>query len=178
MARDEDRLTRGARPHRRSRRGRVTAPARLVDAGFRALNAFHRRVLRLTGGRVGSRAFGMEVVELETVGRRSGSPHVATLTVPVSDGPALVLVASKWGDDRDPDWLRNILADGRVVVTRRRRREEMSARVATAEERDALWPRVVAAYRPYAAYQRRAAREIPLVVCEPRGADPAAPAHP
>jgi deazaflavin-dependent oxidoreductase (nitroreductase family) len=146
-------------------RAPVTASPRVVDAGFRALNALHRGVLRVSGGRVGGRAFGMEVVELETVGRRTGRPHVATLTVPVVEGTTLVLVASKGGDDRGPDWLMNLLAQPRVVVTRRGQRASMSARVATPEERSTLWPQVVASFRFYASYQRRAAREIPLVIC-------------
>lgn len=145
----------------------MTVSPRLVDAGFRALNAVHRGFLRASGGRVGGRAFGMPVVELETVGRRTGRPHVATLTVPVVLGSTLVLVASKGGDDRDPDWLRNLLAQPRVVVTRRGERVGMTARVATPEERSSLWPRVVASYRSYASYQRRSAREIPLVICAP-----------
>lgn len=149
----------------------MTIPPRLVDAGFRALNAFHRSVLRVSGGRVGDRAFGMQVIELETVGRRTGRRHVATLTVPVVQGSTLVLVASKGGDDRDPDWLRNLLAQPRVVVTRRGDRAAMTARVATAEERSSLWPQVVASYRSYASYQRRSAREIPLVLCAPDAGD-------
>lgn len=156
----------------------MRATDRVVDAGFRALNGLHRGVLRVTGGRIGGRAFGMEVVELETVGRRSGRTHVATLTVPVADGDTLVLVASKGGDDRDPDWLRNLIAEPRVVVRRRAGRVEMTARVASAEERAALWPRVVAAYRHYASYQRRSAREIPIVLVTPRAGDEGPPRIP
>ncbi len=141
---------------------------RLADVGFRLLNGVHRGVVRASGGRVGGRAFGMEIVELETIGRRSGRPHVAMLTVPVVDGSTLVLVASKGGDDRDPDWLRNLIAQPDVVVTRRDGRHVMAARVATSDERASLWPRVVASYHSYASYQRRSAREIPLVICSPR----------
>ena len=45
---------------------------------------------------------------------------------------------------------------------------ELHARVATAEDRSRLWPRVVAAYGGYANYQQRTEREIPLVILEPR----------
>ncbi len=140
-------------------------PRSWIDRGFKALNAFHHTVLRVSRGRLGARAFGMEVIELTTVGRRTGRPHRTTLTVPVGDTHRVVLVASKGGDDRDPDWYRNILAHGDVEVLRGGNRHEMSARPASAEERAALWPQVVAAYRPYASYQRRSSREIPLVVC-------------
>jgi hypothetical protein len=43
----------------------------------------------------------------------------------------------------------------------------MRARVASPEEKAALWPRVVAAYRGYGQYQQRTDRDIPLVICEP-----------
>ena len=44
----------------------------------------------------------------------------------------------------------------------------MRGRRASAEEKAALWPRVVAADGGYAGYQRRTERDIPLVICEPR----------
>ena len=44
----------------------------------------------------------------------------------------------------------------------------MRARVATAAERERLWPMAVATYGGYAGYQERTDREIPLVVLEPR----------
>ncbi len=139
----------------------------VVDRGFRALNAVHRAVVTLTRGRLGSRAMGMEVIELITLGRRSGRAHRTMLTVPVVDGDSLVLVASKGGDDRDPDWLANLRREPTVQVVRRGETGEWRARLATPEECDVLWPRVVAAYRAYDRYRRRASRDVPLVLCEP-----------
>jgi hypothetical protein len=43
----------------------------------------------------------------------------------------------------------------------------MRARTASAEEKAALWPEIVAAYRGYDSYQKRAHRDIPVVICEP-----------
>ncbi len=149
----------------------MRAPPRLVDTGFRALNRFHRGVVRLSRGRLGRRAFAMAVIELHTTGRRSGLERTTLLTVPVRDGDALVVVASKGGDDRDPQWLRNLLVRPEVAVTLEGVRRPMRARVAGPDEAAALWPRVVARYRPYEGYRRRAAREIPLVVLEPASAE-------
>lgn len=146
----------------------MRVPAALVDRAFRTLNRAHRAVLRASGGRLGARAFGMPAVQLVTVGRVSGRARSTMLTVPVVQGDRLVLVASKGGDDRDPDWYRNAVANPDVEVVRAGVRSPMRARVATADESDELWPRVVAAYGPYAGYRRRARREIPLVICEPR----------
>jgi deazaflavin-dependent oxidoreductase (nitroreductase family) len=111
---------------------------------------------------------GMPIVELETTGRRSGRPRTVVLSTPLVDGERTVLVASKGGDDRHPDWYRNLVADPEVELTMHGTTRQMRARTADRDERAELWPRVVAAYPGYAAYQRRTSREIPLVVCEPR----------
>jgi len=44
----------------------------------------------------------------------------------------------------------------------------MRARTASEAEKAALWPAIVRAYSGYAGYQRRTARNIPVVICEPR----------
>jgi deazaflavin-dependent oxidoreductase (nitroreductase family) len=137
----------------------------LVDTGFKFLNAFHRSVLKAGGGRVGRRAFGMKVVELRTVGRRSGIERRTILTAPISDRDKVVLVASKGGDDRDPDWYRNIVARCDVTLVIEGEPVRMVARTASAAQKQELWPQVVEAYKPYASYQRRSSRDIPLVIC-------------
>ena len=140
----------------------------LADISLKAMSQVHRAIVRLTGGQVLGSAFGMPVVELHTVGRVSGRPRSTMLTAPVIDGDRVVLVASKGGDDRDPDWYRNLLAHPDVELTVAGRRRPMRARRASPEEKAELWPRVVAAYRGYGSYQRRTTRDIPLVICEPR----------
>ncbi|MGH8988089.1 MAG: nitroreductase/quinone reductase family protein [Acidimicrobiales bacterium] len=132
------------------------------------MNRTHQAVIRLSGGRVLNRAFGMLVVELHTIGRKSGRDRVTMLTSPIVEADRIVLVASKGGDERDPDWFCNLADHPDVVVVMDGTLRAMRARVATAEERAALWPRVVDAYRGYASYQRRTARQIPLVICESR----------
>jgi len=143
----------------------------LADLGFRILNAVHRSVLRASGGRIGRRAFGMEVIELVTIGRRSGQRRLTMLTVPVIEGDSLVLVASKGGDQRDPDWMKNLVATPQIEVTMRGERRRMLARLASNEEHARLWPQVVASYGPYDHYRQRAHRTIPLVICTPDGVE-------
>jgi len=146
----------------------MTTREKLTDRGFKLLNVLHRAVLRVSAGRVGSRAFGMDAVELSCVGRRSGLTRTTMLTVPVTYGDAMVLVASKGGDDRFPDWYLNIEANPEIEIRRRGATLLMRARVASPEESHELWPKVIGVYGPYASYRRRTKREIPLVICEPR----------
>jgi deazaflavin-dependent oxidoreductase (nitroreductase family) len=140
----------------------------VADVGLKSMNRTHRLILRVTGGRVLRSAFGMPAVELHTVGRKSGRPRSTMLTAPVVDGERIVLVASKGGDDRDPDWYANLVARPDVEVTVDGRRRPMRARQATPEEKAELWPRIVASYKGYAGYQKRTRRDIPVVICEPR----------
>ena len=130
----------------------------LSDLGFKAMSTTHRAVLGVTGGRVLHSAFGMPAVELHTTGRVSGRSRSTMLTAPVVDGDRVVLVASKGGDDRDPDWYRNLIAHPDIELTMAGRRRPMRARRASPQEKAELWPRVVAAYTGYGSYQRRTER--------------------
>lgn len=134
---------------------------------LRTVNAVHRAVFRATNGLVAGKLLGMPVVDLRTKGRRSGLDRWSMLTSPVQDGDTIVLVASRGGDPHHPAWFLNLKADPDVEVVMRGGRRSMRARVATADEKKELWPRVVKANRGYGQYQERTTREIPLVILEP-----------
>jgi deazaflavin-dependent oxidoreductase (nitroreductase family) len=91
------------------------------------------------------------------------------LTSPVQEGDVVVLVASYGGDDRHPTWFLNLRSNPEVEVMMMGDTRRMRARVASAEEKAELWPRVTGAYRSYAQYQRSTSRDIPLVMLEPAG---------
>jgi deazaflavin-dependent oxidoreductase (nitroreductase family) len=142
----------------------------VIDAGARAMNLSHRAILTLSGGQLLSSAFGMPAVELAVTGRKTGRRRTTLLTAPICDDRRVVLVASKGGDDRDPEWFRNLVTNPDVEVTVFPTGEvrRLRARVASQGERADLWPRIVAAYRGYGGYQARSRRLIPVVICEPR----------
>jgi deazaflavin-dependent oxidoreductase (nitroreductase family) len=139
----------------------------VADLGMKSMNLLHRSVLKLSGGRLLSNPLGMPTVELTTTGRRSGQPRTVLLTSPIHDDSRVVLVASKGGDERHPDWYRNLVANPEVTVTIAGTTRTMTARTASPEEKAAMWPQVTATYKGYASYQRRTSRDIPLVICEP-----------
>ncbi|WP_341257415.1 nitroreductase family deazaflavin-dependent oxidoreductase [Gordonia malaquae] len=138
------------------------------DLGSKLMNRGHGLILAVSGGRLLSTPFGMPTVELHTVGRKSGLPRSCFLTSPVHDAERIVLVASKGGDDRHPDWYRNLQAtpDAEIVINGVTR--PVTARTATPDEKARLWPQIVAAYGGYASYQKRTSRDIPVVICETR----------
>jgi deazaflavin-dependent oxidoreductase (nitroreductase family) len=130
--------------------------SRLHEAGYRA-----------TGGRALNQIFGMPVVVLTTTGRRTGQPRTTMLATPVEEEARIVLVASNGGDPRDPAWFLNIQENPDVEIIIHGETRQMRARIATAAEKQELWPRAVAAYYGYARYQTWTDREIPLVILEP-----------
>ncbi len=139
----------------------------VVDAGFKLMNLTHKAALHVTGGRWPKLLFGMPGVELETIGRTSGQPRTTMLASPVHDDSRVVLIASKGGDQRDPQWYRNLVANPEVKVTINGVTRTMRARTASPEEKAVLWPDIVGAYKGYDAYQKKAGRDIPVVICEP-----------
>jgi deazaflavin-dependent oxidoreductase (nitroreductase family) len=139
-----------------------------IDGVTKTMNIVHRAALRVTGGRVGTKVFGMPAVELHTIGRKSGQRRSVMLTAPIQEPDRVVLVASKGGDDRHPDWYRNLVDHPDVELTQGGVTTPMRARTAEAAEKADLWPQIVAAYKGYAGYQRRTDRDIPVVICEPR----------
>jgi deazaflavin-dependent oxidoreductase (nitroreductase family) len=138
------------------------------DMVFKALNNLHRGTLKLTGGRIGWRGSGMDVLELTTTGRKSGQPRTVMLTSPLQQGDAIVVVASRGGDDKHPSWFLNLRDNPDVeVVLAGQPKKSMRARVASPEERAELWPAITGKHRNYAGYQSKTTREIPLVMLEP-----------
>lgn len=138
------------------------------DFVLKTVNAIHRPLFRLTKGKVAGRGAGMPVVALTTTGRKSGHRRTTMLTTPLVEGDTVVLVASRGGDDRNPDWFHNLAADPAVELEMDGRTRPMTARIATGPERDDLWERLTTAHDNYAGYQRRTERQIPVVVLEPR----------
>jgi deazaflavin-dependent oxidoreductase (nitroreductase family) len=130
------------------------------------VTASHVAVYRMTNGFIGHRMFDTEAVLLTTKGRKSGRERVTPLTI-TPDGDRIILIASNGGAPRHPDWYLNLQANPEVDVQRGAARLKMRARTAGPDERPALWAKAVATYRGYDDYQRRAPREIPVVVLEP-----------
>jgi deazaflavin-dependent oxidoreductase (nitroreductase family) len=140
----------------------------LADVGLKSINVFHRAILKVSGGRWLSKPLGMQTVELHVTGRKSGLRRTVFLTAPIHDETRTVLIASKGGDDRQPEWYLNLTANPDVELTIGKQTLPMRARTATPDEKAALWPDVVKAYKGYASYQKRTERDIPVVICTPR----------
>jgi len=112
---------------------------------------------------------GLPVVIVSMRGNRSGKLRKIALMRVEHDGQ-YALVASKGGAPTHPRWYYNLKANpDEVTVQDGPEPFEVSVRELTGEERAAWWERAVAAYPPYAEYQGRTEREIPVFLANPRG---------
>ncbi|MFI5068893.1 MAG: nitroreductase family deazaflavin-dependent oxidoreductase [Streptosporangiales bacterium] len=123
-----------------------------------------------TGGAEGStlRDTGLPVVIITSRGARSGKLR-KTPVMRVEHEGRYAAVASQGGAPTHPFWYYNFRADPRVGLQDGPRTQEMVAREVTGPERAEWWERAVAAYPPYAEYQQRTSREIPVFVLEAAG---------
>ncbi|MEA2442554.1 MAG: hypothetical protein QOH76_3978 [Thermoleophilaceae bacterium] len=136
--------------------------------GMAAATRAHAWLVRRSGGRLGRRFLGADVLVLRTTGRRSGEPREAPMFyVPHRRGFAVV--ASNAASTRPPAWWLNLQAHPDADAYERGEWHRVTARRATGEEAEELWPRFVEAYRGYDRYKEIATRDMPVVVLEPRG---------
>lgn len=138
------------------------------DVMLKGMNTLHRGLLKISGGRLGWTAGNMPVLELTTIGRKSGKKRTVMLTSPHQDGDSVVIVASRGGDDVDPAWFLNLRDNPTVEVAMGGGDPKpYTARVLSSEERVDVWETVTANFPRYAGYQEKTDREIPLVFLDP-----------
>jgi deazaflavin-dependent oxidoreductase (nitroreductase family) len=123
-----------------------------------------------SGGTQGTtlRDTGLPVVIVTNRGARSGKVRKTPLMRVEHDG-RYAAVASQGGSPTHPYWYYNLRADPHVQVQDGPRKQDMTARELSGDERARWWERAVAAYPPYAEYQERTSRQIPVFVLEPAG---------
>jgi deazaflavin-dependent oxidoreductase (nitroreductase family) len=109
---------------------------------------------------------GTPLLLLTVKGRKSGLWQRTALICGEVDGNYLV-VASMGGAPKHPVWYLNLKAHPEVRIQVKDRVMTAMARTATAEEKPALWEKMVGIYPDYADYQKKTEREIPVVFLEP-----------
>jgi deazaflavin-dependent oxidoreductase (nitroreductase family) len=120
-----------------------------------------------SGGTTGTtlRDTGLPVVIVTNLGAKTGAVRKTPLMRVEHEG-VYAAVGSKGGAPENPVWVYNLRKNPQVVVQDGGQTREMTARELTGEERATWWERAVAAYPPYADYQKKTNRVIPLFVLE------------
>jgi deazaflavin-dependent oxidoreductase (nitroreductase family) len=123
-----------------------------------------------SGGTQGTtlRDTGLPVVVITNLGAKSGKVRKTPLMRVEHEG-RYAAVGSKGGAPEDPLWVGNFRVNPRVELQDGALRQDMVAREVTGEERATWWERAIAAFPPYADYQKKTDRLIPVFVLEPEG---------
>jgi deazaflavin-dependent oxidoreductase (nitroreductase family) len=129
-----------------------------------AMSRSHVWMYQRTGGRFGGNP-GFPSLLLTTTGRTSGQPRTVALLY-LADGDRIVLVASYGGDDKHPQWYRNLVANPRVTVQMGAEVRTMTAHEADDRERAGLWSRLNRGWPSFSSYQASTTRRIPIVILE------------
>ena len=135
-------------------------------ANWNWVGRVHRWVFEKTDGRVGSKLAGVPMLLLSSEGRRTGQWRTTPLAY-MPDGDRYVVLGSNNGQDHDPAWWLNLQKNPSARVRLRGRALDVECRRATAEEREALWPRMIEANPTWERYPSKTQRDIPVVLLEP-----------
>ena len=132
---------------------------------LKAMTRTHIFLHRLSGGRVFNTLGGDEVCFVTMTGARSGRRlTIPLMYVPYREG--VLLVASQTGRPTNPVWYHNLVKHPDIEVVHRRRKMQLSARLAKPDEKPELWPLCDQHYAPFADYRQRTERDIPIFICE------------
>ena len=125
-----------------------------------------RRYLKSQGRQMAT-LLGRDICVVTMRGARTGrTRHVPVMYVPWGDG--VIVVASLGGAPNHPTWYYNLVANPDIEVQVKDRSLKLRARLASRDEKDAVWPQCVKYYPDYQVYQDRTSRDIPVFLCEPR----------
>lgn len=141
----------------------------MVRAFMKFASRFNVWLYEKTDGRMGGRFVvgGAPVCLLTMTGRKTGLRRTTPL-IHIPNGEDILLVASQGGLDTHPIWYRNLVDNPEVEINAFGNVRAMVARQATAEEKAALWPVILAVHPDFDEYQARTDRDIPVMICSPR----------
>ncbi|HJO24628.1 MAG: nitroreductase family deazaflavin-dependent oxidoreductase [Myxococcota bacterium] len=120
------------------------------------------------GWSTGGGPSGLPTLLLTCVGRKSGEKRTTPLVF-MQNGEEMVIVGSLAGYDTHPAWVFNLKANPECWVQRDRDKVTAVARDATAEEREALWPKLTAMFPPWGYFQEQTDRPFAVVILSPTG---------
>lgn len=135
----------------------------------RTLHHFDRIAFRLTRGRATFTSWvaGLPIVMLTTTGAKSGRRHTLPL-VALPEGERLMVIASNYGQYKNPSWYHNLRAHPAAAVVFEGTERQMTARVLEGDEREREYARGIEIYPGWKTYRKRAAhRQIPVIELTP-----------
>ena len=148
---------------------------RLFDSG--AFVALGKRIFprtdvwlhRRTRGRVSLASMGgVKILLLTTTGRSTGQPRVTPVTYVTDGDDGYFVVGSNWGEDHQPAWALNLLANPNATIEIGGEPMPVTARHIQGQERAVIWQRLVELWPPYGTYAAKVGgRELPVFLLAP-----------
>jgi deazaflavin-dependent oxidoreductase (nitroreductase family) len=125
----------------------------------------NRRIItefRANDGKLGGRYADAKILLLHTVGARSGNPRVNPLAY-VRDGEDILIIGTRAGDPRHPDWYWNLKAHPHTTVELGTETAAVAASVVSEDEYASMWATVTKAMPGVAEYQKLTTRRMPII---------------
>ena len=126
----------------------------------------HKWLWNASGGRLGRRVGGAPVLELVTIGHKSGQPRQILITY-VEDGGVPALIGTNAGKDVDPAWVKNLRAEPEARARWDGRWRAIRAVELEGEDHDRVWKRGVSTTPEYETYRQILTRPVPIMRLEP-----------
>ena len=142
----------------------MTPQEEVVDSPVGWVNQ-HIRGYVESDGEKGHHWRGVNTLLLTTKGRKSGKLR-RTALIYGRDGDRYVVVASKGGAKKHPEWYLNLVENPEVEVQVGAEKFKARARTASTEEKPELWRLMTSIWPDYDNYQAKTKRDIPVVVLE------------
>ena len=121
---------------------------------------------RTNEGRVGGPFDGHPLLLLHHFGAKTGIERVNPLACQPLDDESWAIFASKGGAATNPDWFHNLVTKPHARIEIGTEVFDVTARVAHGKEREQIWSRQKELMPGFAVYEKKAPREIPVIVLE------------
>lgn len=122
---------------------------------------------KTSGGKIGGRIPGLDVLLLTTMGRKTGKQRTTPLGYFKDKEGSYIIIGSNAGFNTHPAWFHNLMSQPRLTIQVKDRQLEANAEVAGPDKRSQLWARLVELAPFYDNYTKKTNREIPVVILHP-----------
>tara|TARA_B110000444_G_C18604304_1_gene484555 strand:+ start:143 stop:556 length:414 start_codon:yes stop_codon:yes gene_type:complete len=131
-------------------------------ANWKFVTIAHRSLFRWSGGRIGAKIGGIDIVMVDTIGRKTGTVR----QIPIACYPYgndVTVVASNNGSEKDPFWLLNLREQPLVNIQLGLQRYRAQAEELSKEEAEDMWPEIIRKNPRQAYYKERSNRILPII---------------
>src|SRR5450759_4211227 len=136
---------------------------KMIMQWFMALHVFF---YRLTGGKMGGKFGGGQVLLLDSMGRKTRKSRTNPVMF-IRDGNNYVVTASAGGAPANPGWYYNLIANPSTKIQVMGQKIDVSVEEARGEKREQLWSKLTAEQPQFKGYETKTTRKIHMLILKP-----------